>query len=627
MEIRSRTHSAYKKIICRLRKSNIYLPLFYLILLALDLVFRNVQNLSALTPVNDRIPMLFTLSWCLLLTAVVLLLPAKAARVYIPLVTTVFAVLMVVHCGMFSFNGKYFSFSDIRFAADGAAFFSFDYIFIRKIIIATAVGSILASLVLSTLVPCRKYTTRYVLLPFLLAAASLVGIYAARAEVNLQDAFLSWDNYKRKNALYENFTDTEECIMLTGLYQYTFRDFCLSYNIYDRIGGASGKRAALDDYYESKAVDSDNGMTDLFEGKNLILIQLEAIDTWMINEVCMPTLTALKQDSLDCVNHYAPMYLAAGTFNTENIVNTGLVSPFVGGSNAIYTRNNYPLSLPNLFRAKGYTANSFHNSRGEVYDRATTHLNWGYQTYFSGTDLGMPDIDFDTNFMCGYDKIVPTDEPFVSFIITYSGHGAYEGSSVSAAYCDKFAALLPENTDEMVIHAYAHAYETDLFIKALVEQLDADGRLDDTVLAFYSDHYNYYVLDDTIVMDQKGVYDQNLIQSTAFFIYSKGLSAEQVTKVTSTIDILPTLVNLFGLDTDGRYYVGNDVFSENGGYVIFKDYSWFDGTVYSKAVAENFDTDYIQNMNEEVSQRLNNSWDTVNLDYFAISNNFVQSLP
>ena len=607
------------KIGSLLKKSHLYLLLFFVALLALDLVFRNVQNLSTLTATDDRIPTLFTVSWCLLLTTIAWLLPPLATRIYMPLVTTIYGILVLVHCGMFSFNGKYFSFSDIRFAGDGAAFFSLDYIYIRKIVIVTVVLCALASVVGSFLVPRTRYVSRRVMVSILMIIVSLVGIYTARAEIEVQDAFLSWDNYKRKNALYENFTDTEECIMLAGLYQYTFRDFCLSYDVYDRIAGATGGIAELEDYYASVEPDPDNEMTGLFAGKNLILIQLEAIDTWMINDICMPTLTALKAGSLDFTNHYAPMYLAAGTFNTENIVNTGLVSPFVGGSNTIYTRNEYPLSLANLFKEAGYTANSFHNSRGQVYDRITTHLNWGYEAYYSGTDLGMPDIDFDSNFMYGYDKIVNADSDFFSFIITYSGHGAYEDSSVSAAYYDMFAELLPADTNEMVIHAYAHAYETDLFIKALVEQLEADGLLEHTVLAFYSDHYNYYVLDDTIVMDQKGVYDENLIQSTAFFIYSKDIVPQQISKVTSSVDILPTLVNLFDLNTDGRYYVGNDAFSSNGGYVIFKDYSWFDGTIYSNAITEDMDMDYISQINESVSRRLDMSWDTMNYDYFAIT--------
>jgi phosphoglycerol transferase MdoB-like AlkP superfamily enzyme len=230
--------------------------------------------------------------------------------------------------------------------------------------------------------------------------------------------------------------------------------------------------------------------------------------------------------------------------------------------------------------------------------------------------MGMENLNFDSELMKAYD-IMTGSEQFFSFIITYSGHGAYVGSDVSAQYYDYAAALLPEDTNEMVIHAYAHAYATDLFIGQLYEALEQDGLLDDTVLVFYADHYDYYVLDNQLVMEQKGAQDTNFLTNTPFFIYEKNTPAQKIDKVTSSIDILPTLVNLFGLDDDGTHYVGNDIFSDNGGYVIFADYSWYDGETYWNSVSGETPTEEIATRNEEIRTRLNMSWDTMKLDYFA----------
>jgi len=372
---------------------------------------------------------------------------------------------------MISFFGKYFSFSDVQFAGDGAAFFSLEYIYIRKIIIAVVIVSFLVSLLAAFLVPKSRYAWWRILASVVMIALSVTGISRITANIT-KGAFLSWDNYMRKDAIYENFTDTNECMMLTGLYQYTFRDFFLSYGIQYRFFDFNDTVSALDAYYAGAEVDPDNEMTGAFVGKNLILIQLEAIDTWMINDICMPTLTSIQENSLDFTNYYAPMYLAAGTFNTENIVNTGLVSPFTGALNSIYTRNYYPFSLAHLMRSAGYSANSFHSQRGQVYDRETIHLNWGYETFYSGAAMGMADLELDSDMMSGYDLMVSPDHNFLTFIVTYSGHGAYLDSEVSRMYYDKFAELLPADTNEMVIYAYAHAYETDLFIKALMERLE-----------------------------------------------------------------------------------------------------------------------------------------------------------
>ena len=81
---------------------------------------------------------------------------------------------------------------------------------------------------------------------------------------------------------------------------------------------------------EYEAARADNQYTGLLAGKNLILVQLEAIDTWMLSRDYMPNLWKVKQESLSFANHYTPAYITAGTFNTEFIANSGLL-PATGG--------------------------------------------------------------------------------------------------------------------------------------------------------------------------------------------------------------------------------------------------------------------------------------------------------
>ena len=71
-------------------------------------------------------------------------------------------------------------------------------------------------------------------------------------------------------------------------------------------------------------------MTGVFEGKNLMLIMLESIDTWMINEDYMPELYSLQQKSINFTRHYTPLFINAGTFNTEFAALTGLLTPNPG---------------------------------------------------------------------------------------------------------------------------------------------------------------------------------------------------------------------------------------------------------------------------------------------------------
>jgi len=94
-------------------------------------------------------------------------------------------------------------------------------------------------------------------------------------------------------------------------------------------------------------------------------------------------------------------------------------------------------------------------------------------------------------------------------------------------------------------------------------------------------------------------------------IYCRDLTPAKITKTVASYDILPTVANLFALDTDGRYFFGDDAFSDRGGYVMFSDRSWIVGeTVYP--------ADSDSERREEIVRRFNVSWNTVKLDYFAL---------
>lgn len=568
---------------------------------------------------SSPVPWVFTAAWAAILTGLLQLLPQRARRVATGAAGGFFCLLFLTHALLHRAKGTFFSFSILIFAADGFKFMDASYLRIRKLVWLIFFCGLAATAAAVALVPPGKRGLRR-RLPSL--ALVLLGILAIRLNVkqNLTARLQIHFNMHQDSLLYEDFTDTNECVLLAGMYQHAFRDFCLTYGVYDRLNLAGNGDAvkALDAWYAGKAPDPDNEWTGRFAGKNVLLIQLEAIDTWMVTEEFMPNLCRIQRESLDFTQHYTPLYLDAGTFNTEMIVNTGLVSPFTGSASSMYSRNAYPDSLANLLTAEGYTARSFHRSGGDTYNRAVIHENWGYEHYYSGEEMGIPPegLDFDTELLRAYD-LMTGERPFLSLIITYSAHGPYGGSDVSARYYGFAAGRLPEDTDEMVVHAYAHAYETDLFLGRLYDRLEEDGLLEDTALVLYSDHFDYYLGDDAAVMAQKGVWDENLMTRTPCMIYEKHTPPMKIGKATGSYDLLPTLVNLLGLDNDGTHYVGNDVFSEGGGYAIFPDYSWYDGETYYNAKEDGVPEGAVAARSEELRRRLQMSWDTMRLNYFG----------
>ena len=562
----------------------LHLVLFFLTLLALDFGFQYFFLHLRVIDQNEYLLLrLFTPGWALVFTGVAAVLPGLLRKLWMAVVGGAFSILAVVHGVYINMYGKFFSFADMGFAGDGAAFMDTSYLVIRKLLL---LGILLCAVlfVLCILLTPRKCKLRFVWgLPMAAAGAAVIAILCGT--VLGADTVMVWDQHTDPSFLYDNFSDDQANMNMLGLYQYTFRDV---QNIVTAGGDITAEeRAALEEWVAGR-IHTENGMTGLYEGKNLMLIQLESIDKWMLTEEYMPNLYALQQDSLQFVNHYTPAYITAGTFNTEFMVNTSLVPAQPGLSMSVYTDNTFSNSMASLFAAKGYTARSFHGSEAEIYTRGAIHENLGYEKYYAGSDMEMYDYQFDRYLMSGYDEMTEKS-PFFSFVITISGHGAYGPHNRIGQTHQAAADAVAKRTEENYRYAVAHAMETDVFIGMLMEQLRSDGRMEDTVLIFYADHCNYYLLDNTLLKELKGVDDLNKADNTDLFIYDGGKTVGTVEKVTSSLDVLPTVANLFGLDADYSAMIGHDAFSEDGGWSFWLDGSWFDGTQWSREVREDIE--------------------------------------
>lgn len=608
-----------KKKIFNLSREILADILFFGSLMAIDIAFRTVYEKNNTSPLPASAAFWASFFWCVLLVGISVALPRIARRIYMILVTLCFSVLSLVHGVMDSFFGQYMSFSSIMFADDGAGYFDWSYFDVDVNFIIVLCACLVATVIAVILVPKTKKKNWLKLILALVIIA--VGISGAVVTVNktFKNDFggILWNSTKSHADHYDDFSDYRLCMHMCGFYHYTFRDAYISTGLQDVVERLTNRSRLdeLNEFYTTRELDPDNEMTGVLEGKNLILIQLESIDSWMLTDVAMPFTSALREKSVDFTGFYAPKYLWAATFSSENAVNTGMITPMNSSKMAYFTETAYPESLPNLFKEEGYKVNSFHRSNRDMYNRGQVHEAWGYEKYHSSGDMRISDGDMDSTITEAYDMITQ-GERFMSFIITYTGHGPYtaDGKPVLAHEETIRSRLKGEYEDEYV-WALCHAYETDLFVKSLYEKLEEDGKLEDTVLFLYTDHYDHYVTTEGLLEKYKGTDDTNLMGNVPSFVYAKDLEAKKVDKVISTYDILPTIVNLFGLDSDGRYYLGNDAFSPNGGYVIFRDMSWYDGETYFN-IKKDEPTDIAKERGNEIDIRLGACWDSIKFDYF-----------
>jgi phosphoglycerol transferase MdoB-like AlkP superfamily enzyme len=572
---------------------------------------------------------LFTIFWALLFCGILSLLPVNARRVGIVLTIVFFALSCIVHAVMYNLFGSFFAFSDLSYTGDGLAFFSFSYIKVRKLLWVTMVGSIVISAFLALRLKKERYTFKQAIIGLALVVIGIIGISIQHNKImsglNTQ---ISWDvaGQKENEAdIYQNMSNKNYTMSMTGIYQYLYRSFMLTSGLENRLSNGEMYKE-LDEYYKERSANAhvSNEMTGIFEGKNVFFIMLESIDTWMLKEEYMPNLYQVQQESINFVNHYSPLYIPAGTFNTEFIANTSLIPPASGIDTKVYKDNYFPTSLANAFGNAGYTANSFHSSNPHIYNRGPIHVNLGYNKYHNWTDMNMEHYMLDSQMINGYEKMT-ANKPFFSFVITYSGHGPYteELNVISDSHIDAARRLVSETSInasvkdlEEYTYAIAHAMETDAFIGNLMERLGKENVLDDTVLVFFTDHYGKYMTSHQFVMEMKGVEHADFLCNTPFFIYHAGTEGKVVDTVSSTVDIAPTITNLFGLNVEYQYYTGVDIFSDEEHYVIFPGNGWYDGKIHYTINYDGEITEKIRNRNTEISRKMKCSEYTLKSNYF-----------
>ena len=578
-------------------------------------------------------PLVFTLLWSGTMTAIAALLPRTGRRIFLLVTFVPYALLTIAHCVLYQLTGTCFSFADLAYAGDGARFVSAAYFHLKVgqwLSIAVCLALILCAVIFT---PQTHVGRRGEIAAAVLAAACAAGIFVVhttqmpRGGAVEHNEYLAWDNAESHDTLadaYAEFTNANRCLMFSGLYQYTVRGAAVT--LWPQDTATDQRIAELDAYYAAHPKQAaDTPMTGAFAGKNLILIMMESVDDWLVTPEYMPNLYRLEQEGVYFRNYYAPIFLAAATFNSEFTANTGMIAPEYHVRNSYYAEHALPYSLANLFRDAGYRARSYHAANPNIYNRGQIHLNFGYESYNDYGDLGMDDYMLDSQLLRGYDRIV-SDEPFFSFIITYSGHGPYteEQDTISAPHLARARAVIDYSTvpytteaqKEEYTRAVAQAMETDAFIGGLRERLEADGHAEDTVLMLFTDHYCKYFSDTELIEAIKGTGDHNLLSNVPFVIWTEGITPQVSEKYVSTMDIAPTIVDLFSLDADLRYYIGNDMFGPDGGVVYFRNYAWYDGKTYDTGNDASTNPAVLA-MREQVREQIDISQDTFRYDYFA----------
>ena len=420
----------------------------------------------------------------------------------------------------------------------------------------------------------------------------------------------------------------EEKIQKVNLEEETTEElFEYEYNNLDlNLDDGSGNIKKINDYIKSESGTKQNQYTGMFEGKNLIFVVAESFSEIAVSEELTPTLYKLVHEGFYFKNYYTSNNLSTigGEFQalTGLYADNSLLSSWRNGS--AY----FPYGIGTMFKNSGYNTYAYHNNSAYFQDRNVYLKSQGFSN-FKGCYNGMEKLinceiwpQSDVEMINGtYTDYINSDEPFLAYYMTVSGHFYYTYSGNAMARKNK------EYVDDLDYNENVKAYlatqiELDRAMELLFQKLEEAGKLDDTVIVLTADHFPYNLdIDDINTLSS---YDRDVLieaNSNNLIIYNSKMKSVTIDKVGMSIDVLPTVLNLFGMEYDSRIIMGKDILSTSIGIAIFKDKSWVTnkGTYYASKgqfVGEDVDEEYINNINNIVNNRTAISRMIVANDYY-----------
>ena len=380
-------------------------------------------------------------------------------------------------------------------------------------------------------------------------------------------------------------------------------------------------------YFRNRAPSEKNEYTGKYEGHNLIVITAEAFSHLALHEEVTPTLYKLVHEGYHFENFYTPIW-GVSTLDGEYVANTGLIPKSGVWSFRESSDNAMPFAFGNQFRDLGYETRAYHNHTYTYYDRHLSHPNMGYtyQGIGNGLDITQTWPASDLEMM---EVTIPEyieEEPFHTYYLTMSGHLQYsfEGNNMAMKNRD-VVAHLPYSQQA---RAYlATQVELDRAMEHLLEQLEEQGVAENTLIVMSSDHYPYGLDHQTIEELEGGTVEQNFeLYRNAFVLYHPDMEEKVFTEPASSLDIMPTVSNLMGLEFDSRLFMGRDLFSQKDPLVIFENRSFitdkgrYNGETQEFTPREGVSVPpgYQEEISNRVSAKFYFSARILDLDYYRI---------
>ena len=408
-----------------------------------------------------------------------------------------------------------------------------------------------------------------------------------------------------------------------GPYVYQVDDLVQSLKpTFNNIFGYDKALKDTNDYYKENIKEPKaNAYTGIFDGKNVIAVHAESLQTFTIGKEfngveVTPNINKLVNSGIYFDNFYAQVGVGTSS-DTEFTYSTSLL-PSNNGTVFVNYYNDHFVTMQNLLKNKGYYVFSMHGNDGDFWNRETMHLNMGYDKMYSKSSfvideeygLGLSDKSF-------FRQVVPmikdinenVGTPYYGTLITLTNHTPWKDV---LEYDDLDLTINVDIDGEVVNREYINNMMIGKYLKSVhymdeaignfINDMDEAGLLDNTVIVIYGDHdariakkqfdymYNYDRVNDRMLTEgdegytEFNNYDYELSKNVPFIIWTKDMKkSEVISTPMGMIDALPTLGNMLGVYN--KYSLGKDIMStkKEDGIVVFKDGSYITDKVYYNA--------------------------------------------
>ena len=389
----------------------------------------------------------------------------------------------------------------------------------------------------------------------------------------------------------------------------------------------------LNEYFMNLDDSYTNEYTGMFEGKNVIFILLESVNDIIVEyPEYYPNFAKMLEHSYYFKNNYSPRN-ACATLNNEFSGMTSLYSVSKVCTGKEYINNTYFQSVFNLYRNQNYITFSVHDYTENYYPRKKFHANMGSEEYYGVQKLGIRYSDEYINWANDDDMMVKVNgiieqkrkinNQFMSWITTVSSHQPYGVDSIQG---NKFYSMTKGTNLPSDVRRYMSKLKiVDNALGVLLEGLEKQGILKDTVIVMYGDHYPYGL--PTNHLNKALPYDtaEDLnAEKVPLLIYNSELEGKVFEQYTTYTNILPTIANLFNLDYDPKLMMGSDMLSKDyESLVVFADGSWKNEHAFYNASNKKvnyYDDKYTEediiNITKNIATRLKVSTKAIETNYF-----------